>query len=432
MYFSSKPVSTTPLFYITFCLLLTSSLHAQVDCDNTSTGFVPINDLGGGFFDGYEGGLYPDGSNTLPAQHKKAGKMLGSNIKPLNALGEVDMDSGKIVFAAFGASTAGNTFNVFKDMIYADPDNYNPCLRMQNLCLGGKGIEFMSADHNWYYLYLDSILDAHHIDPLQVQVAWIKGSSKEDSVPEFPLQPDSIYEKYIRAIQGLKGHFPNLKILYMSSHAYGGYAGEESNNWAIAGEPAAYYGGYAVKWVIRDQIQHSPEMAYKGLDIKAPWVCWGPYFWADGLNPRLSDGLTWQCDNYEIDGGGFHLSESGKEKEANMMLDFFANDISSKKWFRNGPTWATCVWGEKASNDPDYYDYYTDELVIYPVPNHGAFQVAYHSEQAATHSVEVYNLQGQKVYTQVYDVAEGSVVLPVEIPDVATAVLSGCCAHRNF
>jgi hypothetical protein len=38
----------------------------------------------------------------------------------------------------------------------------------------------------------------------------------------------------------LKDSFPNLKILYLTSHAYGGYAGDSSNNVEIAGEPAAY------------------------------------------------------------------------------------------------------------------------------------------------------------------------------------------------
>lgn len=212
------------------------------------------------------------------------------------------------------------------------PDLYNPCLKFVNLCMGGKGLETMIPPfHDWYWEYLtDSLIPDAGLTRAQVQIAWIKTASKDDSIPEFPLQADAIYEKYIPSIQRLKENFPNLKILYIGSHAYGGYAGEDSDNADLAGEPAAYYGGFSVKWVIEDQIMGNPELAFKGAGLQAPWLSWGPYYWADGVNPRATDGLSWVCSDYEPDGGGFHLAESGKEKEASMLIDFLYYNSSSK------------------------------------------------------------------------------------------------------
>ncbi|MGB4929409.1 MAG: hypothetical protein WBP43_05525, partial [Chitinophagales bacterium] len=208
--------------------MCTHTVHAQLDCENTSTGNIPISEIGPGFFMGYQGGLYPEGSNTMPMVHAQAGKNIGNSIKPLNEAGEVDFENGKVVFVAFGASTAGNTFNTFKSTVNNTPDLYNPCLKFVNLCLGGKGLESMVPPHNnllWAYITDTLMVDAE-ISKEQVQIGWIKTASKDDSIPEFPMQADSLYDKYIPTIQRMKENFPNLKILYMSSHAYGGYAGE--------------------------------------------------------------------------------------------------------------------------------------------------------------------------------------------------------------
>ncbi|HCK21291.1 MAG TPA: hypothetical protein DHW15_03775, partial [Bacteroidetes bacterium] len=71
-----------------------------------------------------------------------------------------------------------------------------------------------------------------------------------------------------------------------------------------------------------------------GANAPAPWLAWAPYYWADGIEPR-SDGLIWECSDYEEDGGGFHHSESGKLKETDMLFDFLYNHESSSSWFRS-------------------------------------------------------------------------------------------------
>lgn len=93
--------------------------------------------------------------------------------------------------------------------------------------------------------------------------------------------------------------------------------------WAeLNSEPYAYQSGFAVKWLIRDQIRKAPGTR--------PWLAWGPYLWADGMEER-SDGLIWECDDLADD--GTHPSESGKQKVAEMLLDFLKTAPTAKSWF---------------------------------------------------------------------------------------------------
>src|SRR5208337_5454429 len=56
----------------------------------TDTPLVPITDLGTGTYLGTEGGLYPNGSNVMPASHDADGVALAGLIQPLDANGNID------------------------------------------------------------------------------------------------------------------------------------------------------------------------------------------------------------------------------------------------------------------------------------------------------------------------------------------------------
>lgn len=56
------------------CITGSNKLVAQLNCANDSTGLIPIQDLGVGYYAGtYQGGLYPGGSNVPPNGHLKKG-----------------------------------------------------------------------------------------------------------------------------------------------------------------------------------------------------------------------------------------------------------------------------------------------------------------------------------------------------------------------
>ncbi len=65
-----------------------------------------------------------------------------------------------------------------------------------------------------------------------------------------------------------------------------------------------------------------------------PWIGWGPYLWADGVNPR-SDGLSWLSRDYA---DPVHLGPSGVEKAAGLLLTLFKTSPQARCWFLTGET----------------------------------------------------------------------------------------------
>ena len=88
-------------------------------------------------------------------------------------------------------------------------------------------------------------------------------------------------------------------------------------------EPYAYQTGFAVKWLIEDYINNPDEQVF---------VQWGPALWADGTNPR-SDGLTYTCGDFRKDDGTHPSIESGRQKVADLLHEFFSIDTTIKEWY---------------------------------------------------------------------------------------------------
>jgi hypothetical protein len=132
----------------------------------------------------------------------------------------------------------------------------------------------------------------------------------------FPADSQQLEQDLQGIIAVLTAHFPNLRLIYLSSRIYAGYAVSTLNP-----EPFAYESGFSVKWTVAGRLAEPNAR---------PWVAWGPYTWADGLDAR-SDGLTWACSDFEPD--GTHPSPQGSNKVANMLLSFFTTNPTTQTWF---------------------------------------------------------------------------------------------------
>lgn len=301
------------------------------DCSVTSLGFVPLTDLGADFYQGMQGGLYPGGSNSRPFLHEEAGLRLSDAIRPLHRKGwpTDKLKKGRIVLLSIGMSNTSAEFTTFKQIADADPDK-NPRLIIVNGAQGGMPANHITDPDNpkmeRFWQTVDARLADAGVTRKQVQVAWIKQADSRPTAP-FPNHALSLQLELEVITQTMKERFPNLQLAYFSSRIYAGYASTNLNP-----EPYAYESGFAVKWLIEKQISGSPDLNFdpEAGPVTAPWLAWGPYLWADGMNPR-SDGLTWACT--ELNNDGTHPSALARDKVAHMLLEFFKTDTTAQKWF---------------------------------------------------------------------------------------------------
>lgn len=281
-------------------------------------------DFNGGRYRGYEGGLYPNGSNQRPSAHNAAGLALANNIKPLNSTGAVDENNGKIVWMSIGMSNTTQETQAFLTLMQSYP-NKNPKLTLVDGAVGGQDINAINSAAAPYWTTVSDRLTNLGLTASQVQVIWYKEAEAQPTDTAFATYPDALKEKYRSVMQMLKAKFTNLKLVYLSDRIYAGYATSKLNP-----EPFAWYTGWTVKRLIESQVNGDASLSYSGTNPKSAWLAWGPELWANGTTPR-SDGLTWVASDYQSD--GTHPGTSGRQKVAQMLLNFFSTDETTKSWF---------------------------------------------------------------------------------------------------
>ena len=290
----------------------------------SSVGFIPLTDLGKGKYKDEEGGLYPGGVNTPPAAHINAGVQIAKTIVPLNADGTPAPD-GKIVLLCIGFSNPNIEFPAFQKRSAEDAD-VNSKLVTVNGCVGSQAASVIADPKSNYWNIVDQRLAAVGASGKQVQAIWLKEVNPGPSQP-FPAESKKLYDHLVATLHNLHDRFPNVKVALLSSRTYGGYT-------ELGGspEPWAYETGFAVKWVVADQLAAKPEMNYdpaKGA-VRSPWVEWGPYLWTDGVKGR-KDGFTYLREDLRED--GMHPSDKGSAKISAIMLNFFKTDPATRPWF---------------------------------------------------------------------------------------------------
>ncbi|MEO6461908.1 MAG: T9SS type A sorting domain-containing protein [Candidatus Eisenbacteria bacterium] len=228
---------------------------------------------------------------------------------------------------------------------------------------------------------IDDRLRAVGAHPAQVQAVWLKEANKGPT-QGFPLYAQMLRDDLRAVLQNLHAKFPNLKLCYMSSRIYAGYAST-----ALNPEPYAYESAFAVRWLIEEQVAGSPALNHDpgAGPVMAPWLAWGPYLWADGLVPRAADGLTWACADFSTN-DGTHPATSGRAKVAQMLLDFFVSDPTSEPWF----SIANVAAGDRpASAGP------LRIAALWPNPARGTLFAHVDASHATTARVEIVTVDGR-------------------------------------
>jgi hypothetical protein len=296
------------------------------NCNGTQTGLIPLTALGAGTYQGHMGGLYPGGSNTRPPAHDATGLAVANAIASVDTFGNAD-PNGRVVMISIGMSNCTQEFSTFVPLSNADASR-DPNVRVIDCARGGQTASLIKSPTSAYWDTVDTRLRGVGSSPAQVQVAWIKEANAGPTTG-FPAATTTLMQDLGSVVRTLKDHLPNLKIAYLSSRTYAGYAST-----ALNPEAYAYESGFAVKWLIEGQIagedslNHDPGQG----PVESPWLAWGPYLWADGLDPRPGDGLTYACADF-VASDGTHPSISGRAKVANLLLDFLQTDATARPWY---------------------------------------------------------------------------------------------------
>jgi hypothetical protein len=296
------------------------------NCENTAMGLVPLTDLAGATYRGVEGGLYPGSVNVPSSHHLNGGLIEAASVVPRDTAGTPDPDSGQIVVLTIGMSNCSQESNAFIMLAEDDPLR-DPRVFIVNGAQPSQTAEIIDDPEAPFWDVIDERLAERGLTPQQVQAVWFKETNQYPTQP-FPFYPNLLKDEFATIMQIIRDRFVNARLCYCSSRTYGGYASIELNP-----EPYAYHSGFAVKWLIEDQMSGDPALNYAAShgEVESPWIAWGPYLWADGMTPR-SDGLIWECaDFWEID--GTHPSTSGELKVAQMLLEFFHSDPTAASWY---------------------------------------------------------------------------------------------------
>ncbi len=362
------------------CAVAPSTSALASNCAGDSTGLVPLTDLGAGTYSGYPGGLYGAGSNFRPPVHDIAGVSISGGVVPLDTLGNPDPVNGKIVLISIGMSNTTQEFSAFVPKATADP-NRHPKLSVIDCAKGGQSANLIKDPGYWYWDTVTTRLRGRGSSPAQVQVVWLK-EANPGPTGGFPSASLTLMKYLGSILRIIKQKLPNAKLCYLSSRIYAGYATSSLNP-----EAYAYESGFAVKWLIDAQIAGEDSLNFDpdAGPVQAPWLSWGPYLWADGLNPR-SDGMTWRCQDFS-ESDGTHPSTSGRNIVADSLLSFFRRDDTAVRWFLNPSVLSVSPRAPVAG----------PRLALTPIPARAELAIAFPSALGERWMLEVLDLAGRQV-----------------------------------
>ncbi|MBK8980438.1 MAG: hypothetical protein IPM29_31435 [Planctomycetes bacterium] len=315
-----------------------SGRAAAQNCSNTSVGITPLDAVAASYR-GLAGGLWGAGTNDVPAAHAAAGLAAAAAVQPLDANGQPATD-GRIVLLSIGMSNTTQEFSAWLPISNADP-NRNPAVVLVDGAQGGQDARTIANPAAAFWGNVAQRLANAQVTAAQVQAVWLKEAIAGPNAG-WPAATQELQQLLTTICQILKQSYPNLRLCYLSSRIYAGYATSGLNP-----EPYAFESGFAVRWLLEAQVAGDPALNFDPArgPVRAAWLGWGPYTWADGLLPR-ADGLVWECGDFAAD--GTHPSASGRQKVAAMLDRHFTTDPTCVPWYLGGggvPAAAIALYG---------------------------------------------------------------------------------------
>ena len=314
---------------LVWCSLLafTGAIAAQGD---TSIGQKPLSeravDVPADWYLGVgEPGLYPGGANQPSGAHLALAEARSTLVHPLPPpAGSTAPAAPAIGVVAVGMSNTNQEWARFERLADGDGSHAGRVVLVDG-ALGGIDAIAMADPGNAYWTVFDQRLTAAGLAPAQVQVVWLKQGLLANNAA-FPGVPDLLRDRLVDIVGILRARLPNLRLHFFSSRIYGGHAGSGQPS---SGEPMAFETAFGVKELLGLQVA---DLAGSGAGLAAgPWLGWGPYLWADGVVPRVTDGLTWPITDLESD--HTHPGPSGEQKVADLLHDFLAGDPRTAGWY---------------------------------------------------------------------------------------------------
>lgn len=304
-------------------------------CNNTSwnitgtnTPILGLDVLGTGTYLGSQGGLYANGSNVDDPNHIAFGMSLAQQIQPLDPNGNPDPNGSEVLLIIGESNVFLQGVSIVQDAT-ASPGK-NPALVVVNGGQGGATAGKLQDPLSPFWTTITNyLLPNAGVTAKQVVAAWIEPTNGINS-GTFPSDMNQLHNQIRKVVRNTLTLFPNIKLAYLSSRTYAAYSnGIVTDN----PEPYAFETGFPVKWTIQDQLKGDPMLNFDPSrgPVVAPWIAWGPYYWANGLVLPSTSGVVWTCQDFKFDGN--HPVPSGAEKVANQVLYFFKNDPTTAPWF---------------------------------------------------------------------------------------------------
>src|SRR5262249_10490643 len=156
-------------------------------------------------------------------------------IRPLDAEGRPS-PQGKVVLISIGMSNTTQEFRAFMRLAARDPDT-SPSVVLVDGAQGGMEASAWAnpekvtrAGRPDPWSVRDCGLQQAEVTAEQVQAAWVKQArANPAALGEFPGHAQALKDDLAVIVRRLKVHFPNLRLAYLSSRIYAGYAATPLN-----------------------------------------------------------------------------------------------------------------------------------------------------------------------------------------------------------